>query len=315
MSAAALATGYAADAAFGDPRRLHPVAGFGRIALRAEAAADAPTRARGAAYAVALVGLAGAAGELAARAAARAGAGRSVVLAAVTWAALGGRSLTRVAARLADHVEAGDLDAARALLPWLCGRDPEALDGAGLARAAVESVAENTSDAVVGALLWGAVAGPGGVMAYRAANTLDAMVGHRTERYADFGWAAARLDDAANWPAARLTALLAVLCAPVAGGAPGAAWRTAVRDGGRHPSPNAGRVEAAFAGALGVRLGGPLTYAGVPELRPTMGAGRAPAPADVRRAARLSVAVGAGAALTCAGARALLGRVRRRAGA
>ncbi len=299
MSAAALTAGYAADVVLGDPRRLHPVAGFGAIAQCAECVAYAPTRARGVAYAALLVGGAAAAGELAARAAARAWASRALVLGVVTWAALGGRSLARVADRLAREVQAGDLDAARTTLPWLCGRDPGGLDADALVRAAVESVAENTSDAVVGALLWGALAGPGGVMGYRAANTLDAMVGHRSERYRDFGWAAARLDDLVNWPAARLAAGLTALCAPVVGGTPAATWRIVRRDGTAHPSPNAGRAEAAFAGALGVRLGGPLTYGGVAETRAVMGDGPAPGPADIRRATRLSLAVGAAATLAC----------------
>ena len=146
--------------------------------------------------------------------------GRAGVLAVVTWAALGGRSLAGEARRLARRVEAGDLDGAREVLPSLCGRDPAGLDAQGLSRAAVESVAENTADAVVGALVWGAVAGPAGVAAYRAANTLDAMVGHRSERYASFGWAAARLDDVLSWPGARLGALLAALLAPLVGGSP-----------------------------------------------------------------------------------------------
>ena len=300
MSATALAGGYAADVVLGDPRRLHPVAGFGALAQRAESVAYAPTRVRGAAYTALLVGSAALAGELAARAAARAGASRGLVLGAVTWAALGGGSLTRAADRLAAQLAAGDLDAARATLPWLCGRDSGDLDAGALVRATVESVAENTSDAVVGALLWGALAGPGGVVGYRAANTLDAMIGHRSERYRDFGWTAARLDDLVNWPAARLTAALTALCAPVVGGTPAATWRVVRRDGPAHPSPNAGRAEAAFAGALGVRLGGPLAYGGVAEVRPSMGDGPAPGTGDVRRAKRLSVAVGIAATLACA---------------
>ncbi len=308
MSATALAGGYAADVVLGDPRRLHPVAGFGALAQRAEAVAYAPTRGRGAVYAGVLVGAAAATGELAARAAIRAGASRGLVLGVVTWGALGGRSLTRVADRLARQVAAGEIEEARTTLPWLCGRDPVGLGADELVRAAVESVAENTSDAVVGALLWGALAGPAGVMGYRAANTLDAMVGHRSARYREFGWAAARLDDLANWPAARLAAALTVLCAPVVGGTPAQTWRIVRRDGAAHPSPNAGRVEAAFAGALGVRLGGPLTYAGVPETRATMGDGPAPSAADVHRSTRLSAAVGASAAVACA----LLARGPRR---
>jgi adenosylcobinamide-phosphate synthase len=290
----ALAVGYGADLVFGDPRRWHPVAGFGRVALAAERAVYGPSRRRGALYAGALVAGSALAGELLARLA-----GRRAALVLVTWAALGGRSLASEARTLAAHVERGDLDAARATLPALCGRDPAGLDAPQLCRAAVESVAENTADAVVGALVWGSIAGPAGVAAYRAANTLDAMVGHRSTRYAQFGWAAARLDDALSWPGARAAALLAALCAPVVGGQPLAAGRTLRRDGAKHPSPNAGRVEAAFAGALGLRLGGPLVYAGRAEQRPRLGDGRAPEAPDIERAVRLSLAVGAAAAAAC----------------
>jgi len=295
MNGLALLAGWATDLLVGDPRRWHPVAGFGRAALALERASYAPSRARGAAYAGVLVVVAALAAELAARVVPR-----RVALAACTWAALGGRSLAREAGAVADDVRSGDLPAARAALPALVGRDPEGLDEAGICRAAVESVAENTADAVVGVLLLGAVAGPAGVAAYRAANTLDAMVGHRSERYADFGWAAARLDDALTWPVARAGGALAALCAPVAGGSARAALRALRRDGAAHPSPNAGRMEAAFAGALGLRLGGPLAYAGRLEERPELGDGRAPVPDDVGRAIRLSLAVGAAAALTSA---------------
>jgi len=292
MSGLALLSGWAADQVLGDPRRWHPVAGFGRLALALERTLYAPSRARGALYAGALVALAALGAEAAARVLPR-----RLVLAACTWAALGGRSLAREADAVAADVRSGDLGAARKALPALVGRDPDALDAAGICRATVESVAENTADAVVGVLLWGAVAGPAGVAAYRAANTLDAMVGHRSERYADFGWAAARLDDALTWPVARAGAALAAVCAPVAGGSAGAALRALRRDGAAHPSPNAGRMEAAFAGALGVRLGGPLAYAGRVQERPRLGDGRAPVPDDVTRAIGLSFAVGAAAAL------------------
>jgi adenosylcobinamide-phosphate synthase len=295
----ALAAGFAADLLFGDPHRWHPVAGFGRVALALERVMYAPSRRRGALFCGALVAGAALAGELLARSA-----GRHTALVVTTWAALGGRSLAREARALAAHLRRDDLAAARGALPSLCGRDPAGLGAAQLSRAAVESVAENTADAVVGALVWGALAGPAGVAAYRAANTLDAMVGHRSARYADFGWAAARLDDALGWPGARSTAALTVLCAPVAGGRRRDAWRALRRDGARHPSPNAGRAEAAFAGALGVRLGGPLAYAGQAEVRPQLGDGRPPSPADVERAVRLAFAVGAAAALACAALRA-----------
>lgn len=296
MRAAAISAGYLADLLVGDPPSWHPVAGFGRVALAVERVAYAPTRRRGAAVAAVLVlGTA-----LAVRAAGGLVRGPDVVLAAVTWAALGGRSLRREALRVAEFVERGELDSARSALRALCGRDAAELDGADLCRAAVESLAENTADAVVGALFWSALAGSAGCAAYRAANTLDAMFGHRSPRYAEFGWAAARLDDAMSWPGARLAAGIACLAAPVVGGSPRAALAITRRDGPAHPSPNAGRVEGAFAGALGLRLGGPLTYSGRIEQRPELGDGRAPGVDDVRRAARLSLAVGAASAAICA---------------
>jgi adenosylcobinamide-phosphate synthase len=221
---------------------------------------------------------------------------RAVLTAAATWAVLGGTSLRREATLMADALDRGDLAAARKRLPHLCGRDPSTLDGPELARATVESVAENTSDAVVAPLFWGAVAGLPGLVAYRAVNTLDAMVGHRSPRYARFGTAAARLDDLANLAPARIAAGLTVVGAPAVGGRPAVAVRAWARDGHRHPSPNAGQVEAAMAGALGVRLGGRNVYASRVEERPVLGdGGRVAGVGDIRRAARLSGVVGAGA--------------------
>jgi adenosylcobinamide-phosphate synthase len=171
----------------------------------------------------------------------------------------------------------------------------------------VESVAENTADAAVAPLFWGAVAGLPGLLAYRAVNTLDAMVGHRSPRYARFGWAAARLDDIANWVPARVTAALTVACAPVVGGSAAGAWRAWQRDGAAHPSPNAGRCEAAVAGALGLRLGGRNVYGTRVEDRPSLGDGRRPVTGDIRRAVRLSRTVWCTAA-----ALAVAGRLARR---
>ncbi|MDA0638569.1 adenosylcobinamide-phosphate synthase CbiB, partial [Nonomuraea sp. MCN248] len=201
-------------------------------------------------------------------------------------------ALAREGARMASALESGDLRAARARLPHLCGRDPSELEAPELARATVESLAENTSDAVVAPLFWGAVAGVPGLLAYRAVNTLDAMVGHRSPRYERFGWAAARLDDVANYVPARLTGLITVLAAPDRR----RALAVLRRDGHRHPSPNAGRCEAAFAGALDVTLGGTNTYGGRMEHRPTMGEGPRPQVGDIRRAVRLTRAVSLAAA-------------------
>ncbi|MDX6516537.1 MAG: adenosylcobinamide-phosphate synthase, partial [Gaiellaceae bacterium] len=217
----------------------------------------------------------------------------------VVWTVLGARSLERTALALATAVEAGELEQARALAPSLVGRDPTMLDAEELSRAAVESVAENTSDAVVAPLLWAALLGAPGAAAYRAANTLDAMVGHRSERYERFGWGAARLDDLLNWPAARASALIAIAWAPLFGGRRSAAWRAAWQDGAAHPSPNAGRVEGAFAGALGLRLGGLNRYHYGSEYRPSLGGGAPPSVGDIARAVRLSGLVGGSAAALC----------------
>lgn len=297
MSAAALLAGYAADLATGDPSRWHPVAGFGTAATTLEQAAYAPTRTRGMLVSGALVIAAAAGAEALARRS------RPAALMAVTWAALGGRSLRREALHVADLIERHDLAGGRAALRALCGRDAEGLDAGGLSRAVVESVAENTSDAVVGALVWGAVGGPAGVAAYRAANTLDAMFGHRSERYAAFGWFAAKLDDAMNWPAARLAAAITCGAAGAVGGSPAITFATVRRDGSAHPSPNAGMIEAAFAGALDVRLGGPLAYGARVESRPRLGGGLPPEVADIRRATHLSLVVSTAGALACAAVR------------
>ena len=212
-------------------------------------------------------------------------------VAAATYVAAGGTSLCRTGEQMVGLLTAGDVDGARALLPSLCGRDPAVLDAAGLTRAALESIAENTSDAQVGPLVWATLGGAPAVLMYRAVNTLDAMIGNRSPRYARFGWAAARADDLANLLAARFTGLCVVACAPVVGGSPAEALRAWRRDARRHPSPNAGVAEASFAGALGVRLGGPTQYAHELEIRPTLGDGRVPEVADLARAVRLSRAV------------------------
>jgi adenosylcobinamide-phosphate synthase len=300
--AAGLALGYAADLLLADPRRGHPVALFGRGAAALERLTYSDHRAAGSAHVAVLIGALATTGIVADRAARRRGAGwTAAVTAAATFVALGGTSLARTGAEMARLVEGDDLDGARLLLPSLCGRDPAALDAEGLTRAALESVAENTSDAAVAPLWWGALAGIPGLLVYRGANTLDAMIGHRSPRYSRFGWAAARLDDLLNYLPARVAGLLVAACAPVTGGSPGralSAWR---RDAARHPSPNAGVVEAAFAGALGLRLGGPTQYAHRLEIRPTLGDGRLPEPADLRAAVLLSRAVQALAAVCAAG--------------
>ena len=304
-----------------DPARWHPVAGFGRFAGRLETYCYADSRLAGVGHAGLATGAAVATGAVVARLTRARPVLETATVAAATWAVLGGASLAGEAAALAGALEDGDLAAARARIPNLCGRDPHALDAAGMARAAAESVAENTSDAVVGPLLWGALAGVPGLLGYRAVNTLDAMVGYRSPRYRRFGWAAARTDDLANLAPARLTALLTVLVAAPLGGSPGGAVRAWRRDAGGHPSPNAGPVEASAAGALGIRLGGLTQYPHGVELRPVLGAGPAPTPADLRRMVRLSRVLGWAAAGVAALLAELLTRrsrparqVRRRSG-
>ncbi|HEY2698743.1 MAG TPA: cobalamin biosynthesis protein [Pseudonocardiaceae bacterium] len=297
-----LAVGFAADLVFADPGRGHPVGLFGSGAAQLERLCWRDSRAIGALFALAcVVPVAAAATTLQRVAGVRTRPG-AVALAVATWTSLGATSLAREGFALRRLLDAGDLDAARRRVTHLCARDPDELDAQAITRAAVESIAENTSDALVAPLLWGLVAGVPGVLTYRAINTLDAMVGYRSPRYRRFGWAAARLDDAANLIPARVTAALAALLAPVVGGSSVAAVRVIRRDGRAHPSPNAGRCEAAFAGALGIRLGGANRYGGEPERRPCLGAGPSPSRADIDRAIRLSRAIGIVTVLLAAGA-------------
>jgi adenosylcobinamide-phosphate synthase len=300
--AAGLVAGYLLDAVLGDPRRFHPVAGFGTAAGALERRLYAPHRRSGAAFTAVAVGVPALAGFAAAVATRRLPVVRAVLVAAATWTVLGGRTLRRESRIMAGHLDSGDITAARGRLNHLCGRDPAQLDAPELARATVESVAENTSDAVVAPLLWGGVLGLPGLLAYRAANTLDAMVGHRSARYARFGTASARLDDALNLVPSRLTGLLTIAAAPIAGGSPRETLRVWRRDRNDHPSPNAGQCESAMAGALGVRLGGRNVYFGRSETRPFLGDGPRPGAVHLRRAARVSGAVGLGAAMIAAGA-------------
>ena len=290
-SAVGLAVGYLADRVVGDPGRGHPVAGFGAAASWLEARCYADRRAAGVVHTGALVGAVIALGAVSERLISNRSLATVVTTAAATWAVLGGRSLSREAATVAGQLAAGNLLQARDQVRHLVGRETAELSTEQVARATVESVAENASDAIVAPLLWGAVAGLPGLLGYRAVNTLDAMIGHRSPRYLRFGWAAARLDDLANWMPARLAALAAAAWAPLVGGTAGRAIDVVRRDAGRHPSPNAGVVEAAFAGALDIQLGGRNAYHGTVEDRGTLGTGRPVTVADIERADRLAAAV------------------------
>ncbi|WP_330475749.1 cobalamin biosynthesis protein [Terrabacter sp. C0L_2] len=288
-----LALGWALDQAIGDPRHWHPVAGFGSVAMALERRTYAASRAAGVAHVALLVTSTAALGVVAERATRRRGPARTLVTAAATWAVLGGRSLTREAATIDGQLRRGDLDAARVQVRNLVGRETSTLDADEVARACVESLAENTSDAVVAPLLWGGLLGVPGLLAYRAVNTLDAMVGHRNERYREFGWAAARLDDVVNWVPARVAAAL-TLASSGSRERAAQARDTIRRDAPAHPSPNGGVVEAAFAGVLGVRLGGSNTYDGRTEDRGTLGTGPAAGVLEIDRASSLARRVSAG---------------------
>jgi adenosylcobinamide-phosphate synthase len=292
VRALGLVAGFAADRLLGDPADGHPVAGFGRFAHDVEQRIWADDVVTGVAYTTVLVGGAGAAGAALALGTRRHPVLHAAATAAVTWAVLGGRSLGQEAQAVHDHLTADDLPAARQRLTHLVGRDTEALDAGEVSRAVVESVAENTSDAVVAPLLAGAIAGIPGLVVYRAANTLDAMVGHRDDRYLRFGRASARLDDLLNLVPSRLSAVLAALLAPGVGGDTSHAFEMWRRDAPHHPSPNAGPVEAAFAGALDVQLGGVNTYRDRVEDRHSLGDGRAVEPGDITRSVRLADLVG-----------------------
>jgi adenosylcobinamide-phosphate synthase len=199
------------------------------------------------------------------------------------------RSLHRHVAAVADALESQGIEAARQAVSMIVGRDTRDLDEAAVSRAAVESLAENFSDGIVAPLLWLALAGLPGGIAYKAINTADSMIGHKSGRHLAFGWAAARLDDLVNLPASRLSALwLAIAAAAVPEASPQRAWETVRRDARHHQSPNAGWPEAAMAGALGLKLAGPRLYDGELVDDHWMGGGRAElTAADIRAALRL----------------------------
>ncbi len=212
-----------------------------------------------------------------------------VPVAVLASALIAQRSLHRYVANVASALERQDLDAGRKAVSHIVGRDTARLDRAGIARAAIESLAENFSDGIVAPVFWLVVAGLPGAALYKAINTADSMIGHRTPRYADFGWSAARLDDLVNLPASRFAALLLILGSVLCNDASaGTAWRAVWRDAARHRSPNAGYPEAAMAGALGLSLAGPRFYAGIRVEDAFMGDGRREAEAkDIRRALAL----------------------------
>nr|WP_206682814.1 adenosylcobinamide-phosphate synthase CbiB [Chthonobacter albigriseus] len=290
----------AVEAAVGYPARLyaavgHPVTWMGALIARLDGAlndpADSFTRRRLAGVAALVVLLLATTAITAALTAVLNSAGwigTFILLPVVASSLLAQRSLHEHVARVRDDLRSGGLAGGREAVSMIVGRNPAYLDEAGVCRAAIESLAENFSDGITAPAFWTAVLGlPGGAV-YKAVNTADSMIGHKTERHHAFGWASARLDDLVNLPASRLTALLVVLAAlgpsTSAAGAARAVWR----DASRHRSPNAGWPEAAFAGALGLSLAGPRVYGETRIEDHTMGDGRREATADdIDRALRL----------------------------
>ncbi|MFZ1324741.1 MAG: adenosylcobinamide-phosphate synthase CbiB [Candidatus Contendobacter sp.] len=276
----------ALDTVLGEPRRWHPLVGFGALARRVEALAYGPPelsfaarRARGVGAVLALLApLTVFAGLLE-----RLPYLGVVAALGLLYLALGARSLVEHAQAVAAALQVGDLPLARARVALIVSRDTDDLDEEQISRATVESVLENGSDAIFGALCWFVLAGAAGAVVHRLANTLDALWGYRTPRYQAFGWAAARLDDGLNWLPARLTAL----SYSAVGSHPAAAWRCWQAQGLVWKSPNAGSVMAAGAGALGLALGGPARYHGEWQARPALGAGLAPRAEDIGRAVAL----------------------------
>lgn len=260
-----LLAGVGLDLALGDPRWLpHPVRGFGymvHFAERAWRGTGLPLRLSGSLFVLSLIGLAVALVRL------------TLPWATVYWiyALLACRDLDVEAGRVMAALKRGDLKEARQQLAWIVGRDTADLGETEILRATVETVGENLSDAVVAPLFYLALAGPLGMAAYKAINTLDSMVGYRNERYTKFGWASARIDDVVNYVPARLTAVLIWISALLPGFDALRSLRVTLRDGSSQPSPNAGYPEAAVAGALGVQLGGLNFYQGVPSRKAYLG--------------------------------------------
>lgn len=275
------------DLAFGWPRWLfarigHPVTWLGALISgldRVWNPPDAASRMRGVAAALLVIALAALTGALL-QAALPSGWAGILIGGVLAWPLVATRSMYEHVVAVARPLEAGDLARARCAVAMIVGRDPVYLDAAGVARATLESLAENASDGVVAPLFWGALAGLPGIAAYKAINTLDSMIGHRTPRHEKFGWAAARIDDFANLIPARLTGILFALVSA----RPAEAIACMRRDARHHRSPNAGWPEAAMAGALGVRVSGPRVYADRAAEEPYVNAtARDPVPSDIRR--------------------------------
>lgn len=272
--------GASLDILLGDPQwLLHPIRGLGWFINRSEAmwrGVHLPLRVSGTLFALSVVSVSSVLVRL------------TLPVFTVYWifSLLACRSLDVESSAVVTALRNGDLHEARRRLSFIVGRDTGHLDEKEILRAVIETVAENLSDGVIAPLFYLAVAGPAGMAAYKAINTLDSMVGYRNDRYREFGWASARLDDVVNFIPARLSAALIWLCAPLVGGNISRAIRATLRDGRSQPSPNAGFPEAAVAGALGIQLGGLNFYDGIPSRKLRLGDSLRPLRVDAFRQVR-----------------------------
>jgi adenosylcobinamide-phosphate synthase len=308
LNALAAAGGIVVDRYLGEPPTLlHPVVWYGKAMTKAEALLYRDRRRNGAAFTAMGVGLGVGTGIVLRRAV-----GSKVATIVATSVCVAGHMLDAEANAVVQHLVIGDLAAGRTRLRSLAGRTATDLDEHEICRAVVESLAENGVDAVAASVFWAAIGGAPAVLAHRAVNTLDAMVGHHSERYGRFGWASARLDDVVNFVPARLMAVAVAAVTPTRAKQ---VWQIVRRDAKAHPSPNGGVIEAAFAAALDVQLGGTNVYGETVEDRGTLGDGAPPDAAAVARAIRLrrraTAAMAAGLAGVQVSAVALKRRSRR----
>ena len=277
----AVMAGWGVDRLLGEPpTAAHPVALFGSAMTKLEQHLYGDERRRGVVYTAVGVGAGAGVGVLA-----RKSAGPVVSTVVVSWLAMAGKMLESESRRVAEALDDGDLVEARQRVGMLVGRRTDELGESDIARAVIESLAENTTDAVIATMFWATIAGAAGAASHRCINTMDAMVGHHNPRFERFGWASAQLDDLANWLPARLTTVAVIVARPRRAVD---VIRTVRRDAARHPSPNGGLVEAAFAAALGLQLGGSNIYDGEVDDRGLLGDGTQPVGADIERAVVLA---------------------------
>jgi adenosylcobinamide-phosphate synthase len=309
--AGGIALGIGLDHLLGDPRRFHPVAGFGRFASLAERRLYRDSKPGGVAYVAAVLLPLGLAGVIAERVSRKHPALEVAATGLATWTVLCGTSARRITREISEPLIGGDIQASRDLFPKLFYRSSDVLADEELATVLVFGVTESLCDAEVAPLLWGAVGGIPGLLLYRGINVLDNKIGYRSDRYRRFGWAAARLDDVANYVPARVAAALTAVLAPGAGGRTGPALQVWSRDAAQDSSPNSGQLFAAFAGAFRLSLTKPEAGLKPGTSVVTFGTGTPPLPEDLPAVIRLSALAGTAAGAISIAIAALSGRGRR----